>query len=57
MFLLRELEPGQAVVLDHTRFHKSKRTQELIEQVGCRLLFLPPDSPEGHQISFEKPTL
>jgi transposase len=40
------LQPGQVVVMDNASFHKSQRTLELIEAAGCRLLFLPPYSPD-----------
>ena len=31
-------------------FHKSQRTRELIESVGCKLIFLPPYSPDLNPI-------
>jgi transposase len=34
------------VVMDNASFHKSQRTKELIESVGCKLIFLPPYSPD-----------
>lgn len=49
-FLLPELKAGQVVVLDNATFHKSQKTQELIESVGCELLFLPPYSPDLNPI-------
>jgi transposase len=49
-FLCRELKPGQVVIMDNASFHKSARTKELIESVGCRLIFLPPYSPELNPI-------
>lgn len=49
-FLIKELEPGQVVVMDNATFHKSQRTKELIESVGCRLIFLPPYSPDLNPI-------
>ena len=48
--LLPELKHGQVVVLDNASFHKSAKTKELIEQVGCKLLFLPPYSPDLNPI-------
>jgi transposase len=32
--------------MDNARFHRSSRTQSLLEDKGCFLLFLPPDSPD-----------
>lgn len=49
-FLIKELKPGQFVVMDNAAFHKSKKTQELIESVGCRIIFLPPYSPDLNPI-------
>lgn len=49
-FLIKELIPGQVVVMDNATFHKSKRTKELIESVGCRVIFLPPYSPDLNPI-------
>jgi transposase len=45
-FLIRELKVGQVVVMDNAAFHKSQKTRDLIESVGCKLIFLPPYSPE-----------
>lgn len=48
--LLPELKPGQVLILDNASFHKSKRSQELVESVGCRIKFLPPYSPDLNPI-------
>jgi transposase len=45
-FLIKELKAGQVVVLDNASFHKSKKTKELIESVGCKVIFLPPYLPD-----------
>jgi transposase len=44
--LIKEFIPGQVVVMDHTSFHKSKKTKALIESASCQLIFLPPYSPD-----------
>ena len=49
-FLIKELRPGQYVIMDNASFHKSQRTKELIESVGCKLIFLPPYSPDFNPI-------
>ena len=49
-FLIKELKPGQFIVMDNASFHKSQRTRELIESVGCRIIFLPPYSPDLNPI-------
>ncbi|WP_232488898.1 transposase [Orientia tsutsugamushi] len=48
--LINELEPAQFVVMDNAAFHKSKKTKELIESVGCKVIFLPPYSPDLNPI-------
>ena len=49
-FLIKELRPGQIVVMDNATFHKSQKTKDLIESVGCRVIFLPPYSPDLNPI-------
>ncbi len=49
-FLIRELKAGQFVVMDNASFHKSPKTKELIESVGCKVIFLPPYSPDLNPI-------
>jgi transposase len=49
-FLVPTLRPGQVVILDNATFHKSEKTRKLIENAGCRLLFLPPYSPDLNPI-------
>ncbi|MDP9356638.1 MAG: IS630 family transposase [Chloroflexota bacterium] len=44
--LAPNLRPGQTVVLDNLSVHKSERVRDLVEAAGCRLLFLPPYSPD-----------
>lgn len=48
--LVPSLTPGQTVILDNARFHQSKRTEELIQNAGCKLKFLPPYSPDLNPI-------
>lgn len=48
--LLPELPPGYTVILDNARFHQSAKTVELIESAGCKILFLPPYSPDLNPI-------
>lgn len=44
--LVPTLQPGQIVVMDNLSIHKSAITRELIQGVGCSLLFLPSYSPD-----------
>jgi transposase len=40
------LRPGQVVVLDNLSIHKDARVRAAVEAAGCRLLSLPPYSPD-----------
>jgi len=48
--LVKVLKKGQVVVLDNASFHKASSTLGLIESVGCKVLFLPPYSPDYNPI-------
>lgn len=48
--LIKELIHGQTVVLDNINFHKNPKVKELIESVGCSILFLPTYSPDLNPI-------
>ena len=48
--LIPELRPGDWVVLDNATFHHGGRIAQLIEAAGCRLLYLPPYSPDLNRI-------
>ncbi len=48
--LVPTLKPGMVVVIDNARFHKSKKVVELIQEAGCRIIFLPPYSPDLNPI-------
>jgi transposase len=48
--LLPGLQRGQIVVMDNLTAHKGDRIRELIESVGCELLYLPPYSPDLNPI-------
>lgn len=48
--LVPTLQPGQVVVLDNLSAHRVIAARHLIEGAGCRLLFLPPYSPEFNPI-------
>jgi transposase len=44
------LRPGLTVVLDHRSVHKVRGVREAIEGAGCRLVYLPPYSPDFNPI-------
>lgn len=45
-FLVPSLEAGQVVAMDNLNAHKGERVRELIEEAGCKLLYLPTYSPD-----------
>lgn len=44
------LRPGDVVVMDNLGSHKVAGVRQAIEAVGCRLLYLPPYSPDLNPI-------
>nr|WP_161499055.1 IS630 family transposase [Legionella pneumophila] len=49
-YLLPVLQPGHILIMDNATFHKSEKTKQLIEQAQCKLIFLPPYSPDLNPI-------
>jgi transposase len=48
--LVRELEPGDIVVMDNLPAHKVAGVRDAIEAAGASLLYLPPYSPDFNPI-------
>ncbi len=48
--LIPALQPGDWVILDNATFHHGGRIAELIAAAKCRLLYLPPYSPDLNRI-------
>ena len=48
--LIPALEPGMILVIDNASFHKSKKIIELVEAAKCKVIFLPPYSPDLNPI-------
>jgi transposase len=48
--LVPALRPGQVVVMDNLSSHKTAGIREAIEAAGCRVLYLPPYSPDLNPI-------
>jgi transposase len=44
------LRKGQVVVMDNLSAHKGERIRELIEERGCKLIYLPSYSPDFNPI-------
>jgi transposase len=49
-FLLRDLRPGDIVVMDNLSSHKGKAVRRAIRSAGAKLFFLPPYSPDLNPI-------
>jgi transposase len=45
-----QLQPGQVLILDNASFHRSEKSKKLVEAAGCKLMFLPPYSPDLNPI-------
>jgi len=48
--LVPNLRPGMVIIIDNARFHKSVKVVQLIESAKCRVIFLPPYSPDLNPI-------
>ena len=48
--LLPSLEKGTVIVMDNASFHSKKRLISAAQNYNCKLLFLPPYSPELNPI-------
>jgi transposase len=48
--LIPELRPGEWVIVDNATFHHGGRIAQLIEAAGCKLVYLPPYSPDLNRI-------
>ena len=48
--LIPLLKPGTVVVMDNATFHRKKRLNEIAQEYGIRIIFLPPYSPELNPI-------
>ncbi len=44
------LKPGMTLVLDNASFHKGSAIHEACQEFGCKVLYLPPYSPELNPI-------
>jgi len=48
--LIPVLKPGLVLVIDNATFHKGVRLEQLLQQAGCAVLYLPPYSPDLNKI-------
>ncbi len=47
---MRSLKPVIVLIIDNAIFHKSSKITKLVELAGCRIILLPPYSPEFNPI-------
>jgi transposase len=48
--LVPALEPGDILIMDNLPAHKSVRITQAVEGAGCKLVYLPPYSPDYNPI-------
>jgi transposase len=53
-YLFRILKPvlreDSVIILDNASFHRASKIEQLCKEVGCKVLFLPPYSPDLNKI-------
>ena len=49
-FLLPLLKIGSVIILDNPSFHKKSEVYRIAASYGCRVVFLPPYSPDKNKI-------
>lgn len=48
--LFKELNPNSVLILDNAAFHNKKKINEIAEEYGHKVIFLPPYSPDFNPI-------
>ena len=48
--LVPSLLPGMVLIIDNAPFHKSKKIIDLLDKIQCKVIFLPPYSPDLNPI-------
>lgn len=48
--LIPTLKPGQKLVIDNATFHRGRRIEQLVQEAGCEIWYLPPYSPDLNKI-------
>lgn len=51
--LLPRCSPGDVIVMDNARIHKSQKLHEIVAAVGCRVLYQPKYSPDLNPIEHQ----
>jgi transposase len=50
MLLLKVIPQGSSVIMDNASFHRKKTLKNMAEEAGCKVVFLPPYSPDFNPI-------
>lgn len=48
--LLKVIPRGSVIILDNASFHRKKELKKLAKEAGCKVIFLPPYSPDLNPI-------
>ena len=48
--LLIVIESGSVIIMDNASFHRKKVLKKMAADAGCRVIFLPPYSPDFNPI-------
>ena len=48
--LLKEIPAGSVIIMDNASWHRKKTLSALAQTAGCRIIFLPPYSPDFNPI-------
>jgi transposase len=48
--LIPQLQPGNIIIIDNATFHQGQSIQEIVEEAGCEIWYLPPYSPDLNKI-------
>jgi len=50
MLLLKAIVTGSVIIMDNARFHRKKVLKKMADAAGCKVIFLPPYSPDFNPI-------
>jgi len=53
MLLLKVIPKGSVIIMDNASFHRKKVLKKMAKAAGCRVIFLPPYSPDLNLIEQE----
>ncbi len=48
--LIPQLQPGNIIIIDNATFHKGQSIQEIVEEAGCQIWYLPSYSADLNKI-------